>query len=79
MIDCMDEPGNYQEGWQMRATDEGMLVIPRSIGESITIGDDVVVTVYDLRDGKVRIGVSAPTDVSIHRTEVYEARKRAGA
>jgi carbon storage regulator len=50
-----------------------MLVLSRKRDESIIIGDDVVITVVDIKGEQVKIGVSAPKTVSIHRKEVYEA------
>jgi carbon storage regulator len=50
-----------------------MLVLSRKRDESIIIGDDVVVTVVDIKGEQVKLGVSAPKMVSIHRKEVYEA------
>ncbi|MFN9912781.1 MAG: carbon storage regulator CsrA, partial [Pirellulaceae bacterium] len=44
--------------------------------ESIMIGDDVVVTIVDIRGDKVRLGIQAPHDIPVHRQEVYEAIKR---
>jgi len=52
-----------------------MLVLSRYRDESIYIGDDIVITVVDIRGDRVRIGVQAPPDVSVHRQEVYEAIK----
>ena len=52
-----------------------MLVLSRYRDESIYIGDDIVITVVDIRGDRVRIGVQAPSDVSVHRQEVYEAIK----
>ena len=52
-----------------------MLVLSRYRDESIYIGDDVIITVVDIRGDRVRIGVQAPPDVSVHRQEVYEAIK----
>jgi carbon storage regulator len=49
-----------------------MLVLTRKVGESIVIADDIVVTVLEIRGGQVRLGVEAPKDVSIHRSEVQE-------
>ena len=49
-----------------------MLVLTRRQGESIQIGDDVVVTVLEVRGGQVRLGVTAPDTVAIHRAEVLE-------
>ena len=53
-----------------------MLVLSRHRDESIMIGDDVVVTIVDIRGDKVRLGIEAPTDIPVHRQEVYEAIKR---
>ena len=52
-----------------------MLVLSRYRDESIYIGDDIVVTVVDIRGDRVRIGVQAPSDVTVHRQEVYDAIK----
>lgn len=48
-----------------------MLILTRKIGESIVIGDDVVVTVVECSRDQVRLGVQAPRSVSVHREEVY--------
>lgn len=53
-----------------------MIVFRRLKGESIVIGDDIIVTVVEIRDDKVRIGVEAPKEVPIHRKEVLEALKQ---
>lgn len=50
-----------------------MLVLSRKKSEKIMIGDDIVVTVVEIRGDKVRIGFDAPDDVSVHRQEVYDA------
>jgi len=52
-----------------------MLVLSRQIDETIMIGDDVEITIVDIRGEKVRIGISAPNRVSVHRKEVYDAIK----
>ena len=52
-----------------------MLVLSRYRDESIYIGDDIVITVVDIRGDRVRIGVQAPSDVTVHRQEVYDAIK----
>lgn len=48
-----------------------MLVLTRRPGESVMIGDDVVVTVLDVRGDVVRLGIKAPRSVQVHREEVY--------
>ena len=53
-----------------------MLVLSRHRDESIMIGDDIVVTIVDIRGDKVRLGINAPQDVPVHRQEVYEAIQR---
>jgi carbon storage regulator len=53
-----------------------MLVLSRHRDESIMIGDDVVITIVDIRGDKVRLGIDAPQDIPVHRREVYEAIKR---
>jgi carbon storage regulator len=53
-----------------------MLVLSRHRDECIMIGDDVTITVVDIRGDKVRLGIQAPKDVPVHRQEVYEAIKR---
>ncbi len=53
-----------------------MLVLSRHRDESIMIGDDIVITVVDIRGDKVRLGIDAPQDVPVHRREVYEAIQR---
>jgi carbon storage regulator len=50
-----------------------MLVLSRYRDESIFIGDDIKVTVVDIRGDRVRIGIQAPPNVTVHRQEVYEA------
>lgn len=53
-----------------------MLVLARQRDETIMIGDDIEVTVVDIRGDKVRLGISAPRTVSVHRKEVYDAIRR---
>ena len=61
---------------------EPVLVLSRRIGESIIIGDDIVVTVLEVRGDVVRVGIAAPRSIRVHREEVYrelEAANRAAA
>jgi len=53
-----------------------MLVLSRQRDETIMIGDDIEITVVDIRGDKVRVGISAPRNVQVHRKEVYESIKR---
>jgi|TARA_B100000809_G_C15110086_1_gene520247 carbon storage regulator len=53
-----------------------MLVLSRHRDESIMIGDNVVVTIVDIRGDKVRLGIDAPTEIPVHRQEVYDAIQR---
>jgi carbon storage regulator len=53
-----------------------MLVLSRKKNESIVIGDNVTVTVIEIRGDKVRLGIEAPRDVSVHRTEIADAIRR---
>jgi carbon storage regulator len=53
-----------------------MLVLSRHRDESIMIGDDVIITIVDIRGDKVRLGIQAPQDIPVHRQEVYEAIQR---
>jgi carbon storage regulator len=50
-----------------------MLVLSRQINESIMIGDSIEVTIVDIKGDKVRIGISAPRNVAVHRREIYLA------
>jgi carbon storage regulator len=52
---------------------EAMLVLSRKKNESIIINDNITVTVIEIRGDKVRLGIEAPKDVTVHRREVYEA------
>ena len=53
-----------------------MLVLSRQRDETIMIGDDIEVTVVDIRGDKVRLGINAPRQISVHRKEVYDAIRR---
>lgn len=48
-----------------------MLILSRKIGESIRIGDDIAISVIDIRGNQVRLGIEAPRNVVVHRQEVY--------
>jgi len=53
-----------------------MLVLSRTRDETIMIGDDIEITVVDIRGDKVRLGINAPGHVPVHRKEVYDAIQR---
>jgi len=53
-----------------------MLVLSRQKDESIIIGDDIEITIVDVRGDKVRLGINAPRSISVHRKEIYEAIQR---
>jgi carbon storage regulator len=53
-----------------------MLVLSRHRDESIMIGDNIRITLVEIRGDKVRIGIDAPPEVPVHRQEVYDAIKR---
>lgn len=53
-----------------------MLVLTRRIGESLMIGDDMTLTVLEIRGTQVRLGIKAPRNIPVHREEVYERIKR---
>jgi carbon storage regulator len=53
-----------------------MLVLSRQRDETIMIGDEIEITVVDIRGDKVRLGITAPTRIAVHRKEVYEAIQR---
>ena len=54
-----------------------MLVLSRKQGERVVIGHDIVITVLEARDGRVRIGFEAPQGTPIHREEIFEKIARA--
>ena len=49
-----------------------MLVLTRRPGESIVVGQNIIITVIEIKGGQVRIGIDAPREVQVHREEVYE-------
>ena len=53
-----------------------MLVLSRHTDEKIHIGDNIVLTVVEVRGDRVRIGIEAPRDVAVHRQEIFEAIRR---
>ena len=49
-----------------------MIVIPRKPGESVVIGDEIILTVIEIKGDKVRLGVEHPKGITVHRREIYE-------
>jgi carbon storage regulator len=56
-----------------------MLVLTRSRSQEIIIGEDITITVMDIRGDRVRLGVAAPREIPVHRREVYESIQRDGS
>jgi carbon storage regulator len=57
-----------------------MLILTRRVGETVVIGDEIQVTVLGVKGNQVRLGVTAPKDVAVHRSEIYDRirKERAG-
>lgn len=49
-----------------------MLILTRRVGETVMIGDDITITICSIRNNQARIGIQAPSHVTVHRKEVYE-------
>lgn len=56
-----------------------MLILTRRVGETLMIGDSVTVTVLGVKGNQVRIGITAPKDVAVHREEIFQRINREGA
>ena len=68
--------GNLHKEWKVIRNDlDKGLVLSRKVDEKIMIGDNIRVTVVEVRGDKVRLLVSAPRDIPVHREEVYLAIK----
>lgn len=55
-----------------------MLVLTRKDGERLFIGDDIIITIVEIRGDKVKLGIDAPADMPVHREEIYKLLKEAG-
>ncbi len=53
-----------------------MLILTRKLGETIRIGNEVRITILDVKGKNIRMGIDAPTDVTVHREEVYQMIKQ---
>jgi len=53
----------------------GHLILTRKVGESIRIGDDIVITLLGVRGNQYKVGIEAPKHISVHREEVWQAIK----
>ncbi|MCC6209254.1 MAG: carbon storage regulator CsrA [Gammaproteobacteria bacterium] len=49
-----------------------MLILTRRVGETLVIGDDIIITVCSVRNSQARIGIQAPQHIAVHRKEIYE-------
>jgi carbon storage regulator len=56
--------------WLRKKRRNSMLILTRRLGESIVIGDDIIIRVLDI-NGQVKLGIEAPQDISVHREEIY--------
>lgn len=56
--------------WLRKKRRNSMLVLTRRLGESIVIGDDIIIRVLDI-NGQVKLGIEAPQNISVHRAEIY--------
>lgn len=54
-----------------------MLILTRKVGESLLIGDDVSVTILNIRGNQIKVGIKAPKEVSVHREEIYQRIQQA--
>ena len=53
-----------------------MLILTRKLGERITIGDDITITLLEIKGSQVKLGIEAPQSISVHRQEIYERIRR---
>jgi carbon storage regulator len=65
----------FLRAWKFSKDILDMLVLSRKRDQQIMVGDEVVITVVDVRGDKVRLGIEAPAHVPVHRQEIYDAIK----
>jgi carbon storage regulator len=68
--------GKFKSGPKIAGQEEKMLVLTRKINESIIIGDDIEIVIVDVYRNRVRIGINAPAEVTIHRKEIYRTVRK---
>jgi carbon storage regulator len=56
-----------------------MLILTRRVGETLMIGDSVTVTILGVKGNQVRVGITAPKDVAVHREEIFQRIGKEGA
>lgn len=56
-----------------------MLILTRRVGENVIVGDDIVISIIEVRGDAVRVGIEAPRSLSVHREEVWLELRRANA
>ena len=54
-----------------------MLILTRKLGERINIGDNIIITLVEIKGHQIKLGIDAPKNIAIHRHEIYESIRRA--